>query len=529
MSGALSKAKPRQVADPSVTVGDLMEPLESFLETTGEKNVMKHLQPPPNTSWKTSTPITWLAGLATLFEDYLKVAPNAIISSKKHKTAIIRLEEKHRINFSKKNTDEFADLIDDFIRMGLSHLRSLKQQPEKKEQAFRRADKEQQKTLSHVIDLIRFDVEHQDDSQGSQHEQGPKQLAMVPFEQDHPEDVQTHPSSGSKEHCKAPPMAGDALAVFDRVLQTHQSDEAEIPITLLKSSRGHSTPAPKTESPPKKHPIKLVLTPEEEEIILRSAANASPICKDGKSQNQRFNAQKAKNKKKGKGKGKKSDRETEEGEEENKEETRTQPKKRPSAAGDSRASKSQKKDESESLEHLLKELDFRFEAVPGPDKLPRKQRRNQHTSRAYHRTQDFLVRQGYSKEVAQEEARRQSRKAGAWFDERWPLGSEVVFKKPAMKGKKVEPEELEEEELEEGEELEELEEGEADEAEEEIPIPMKKPSAKKTKKKTPISKEHDDYETPAVMKKPSQKIKDPEHTPEAQEPLRVKSEPEDID
>ena len=158
MSGALSKAKPRQVADPSVTVGDLMEPLESFLETTGDKNVMKHLQPPPNTSWKTST---WLAGLATLFEDYLKVAPNAIISSKKHKTAIIRLEEKHRINFSKKNTDEFADLIDDFIRMGLSHLRALKQQPEKKEQAFRRADKEQQKTLSHVIDLIRFDVEHQ--------------------------------------------------------------------------------------------------------------------------------------------------------------------------------------------------------------------------------------------------------------------------------------------------------------------------------------------------------------------------------
>ena len=38
MSGALSKAKPRQVADPSVTVGDLMEPLESFLEDHwGEK------------------------------------------------------------------------------------------------------------------------------------------------------------------------------------------------------------------------------------------------------------------------------------------------------------------------------------------------------------------------------------------------------------------------------------------------------------------------------------------------------------
>ena len=74
------------------------------------------------------------------------------------------MEEKHRINFSKKNTDEFADLVGGLVRMGLSHLRALKQQPEKKEQAFRRADKEKQKTLSHVIDLIRFDVEHQDDS-----------------------------------------------------------------------------------------------------------------------------------------------------------------------------------------------------------------------------------------------------------------------------------------------------------------------------------------------------------------------------
>ena len=95
--------------------------------------------------------------------------------------------------------------------------------------------------------------------------------------------------------------------------------------------------------------------------------------------------------------------------------------------------KSQKKDDSDSLENLLKDLDVRFEAVPGPEDLPRKQRRNQHTSRAYHRAQDFLVRQGFSKEVAQEEARRQSRKTGARFDERWPLGSEVVLKKPAVK------------------------------------------------------------------------------------------------
>ena len=133
-------SKPRLIADPSIGVSDLKRPLEQFIIKIGDKNIVKHIQPPPGISWKGACPVSWLAGLAPLLEEYVKVAPNGVITSKKHKIALERLEEDQKVNWTRKPTSDFLDLMDDWVRMALSHLRTLKQYSDKKDQAFRRAD-----------------------------------------------------------------------------------------------------------------------------------------------------------------------------------------------------------------------------------------------------------------------------------------------------------------------------------------------------------------------------------------------------
>ena len=137
-------AKSRLIADPSVGVSDLMEPLTKLIKEKNEKNIL----------WKSATPVAWMASLAPLFKEYIKIAPNSIISGKKHKLGVTRLEEGQKVNFTRKATVDFVDWVDDTVRMGLSHFRTLKQQPDAKERAFKRADNSQKTMLDSVLDIM---------------------------------------------------------------------------------------------------------------------------------------------------------------------------------------------------------------------------------------------------------------------------------------------------------------------------------------------------------------------------------------
>ena len=141
------------------------------MEKTKDRNLWKQIQPPHGTSWKTSTPAAWLCQLDTLFLEYIRIAPNTVISGKKHKSAICRIDETNRVNFTKKSRSDFYDLVDDAIRMGLSHLRQVKQCPARREVAYRKCDTSQQETLDKLLTYIQLGKddmsEVQDDSQNS--------------------------------------------------------------------------------------------------------------------------------------------------------------------------------------------------------------------------------------------------------------------------------------------------------------------------------------------------------------------------
>ena len=49
-------------------------------------------------------------------------------------------------------------MMDDWVRMGLAHLRILKQHADKREQAFRKCDKAQRQALDSILALINVDV-----------------------------------------------------------------------------------------------------------------------------------------------------------------------------------------------------------------------------------------------------------------------------------------------------------------------------------------------------------------------------------
>ena len=152
------QARPRLTADPTVSVADLTGPLETFMESERENNVFKVLQPPAMTSWKSGFPVGWLVSLGDLFKSYIMVAPRTILSAKKHRQAMQRLLETKKWGHSKKTNDDAADLMDDWIRMGLAHLRVLKQHPEKKEAAVRKCDKLQREALESILCLINVEV-----------------------------------------------------------------------------------------------------------------------------------------------------------------------------------------------------------------------------------------------------------------------------------------------------------------------------------------------------------------------------------
>ena len=69
-------------ADPTVGVSDLMGPLEKLVKREGSINLIKHLQPPGNVSWKSAMPVEWLCKHRQLFQDYVGVAKNSVLSGK---------------------------------------------------------------------------------------------------------------------------------------------------------------------------------------------------------------------------------------------------------------------------------------------------------------------------------------------------------------------------------------------------------------------------------------------------------------
>ena len=164
---AAARGKPRLVADPSIGVGDLLECTEAWLDELNHNRLHSAIKPPAQTTWKTAPDPGWLLSLNSLWSRLLRLAPNGMIPSKKNRQSLERLQDARNVNQGKMDKQTFADQVDEYMRIGLAQLRSLKQSELQKSRAFRKVTKEEQQQLEEVLSLL------------TEFEEEPQSLALV--------------------------------------------------------------------------------------------------------------------------------------------------------------------------------------------------------------------------------------------------------------------------------------------------------------------------------------------------------------
>ena len=170
----------RLSADPTIGVADLMAPLENYMITKGDRNILNMVRPPTGVTQKTAPDLLWLNKNYQLYLEYAKVAPNSMIPPKKHRTALERLDHHTKCNFTKATTEDWADQVDQAIRLAMKQFRDLKKEMIFRERAFRRVDSVVQKNIQKVLDhLTKVDKESHFDDEDSQ-QQGEDKAAAKP-------------------------------------------------------------------------------------------------------------------------------------------------------------------------------------------------------------------------------------------------------------------------------------------------------------------------------------------------------------
>ena len=93
-------------------------------------------------SWSKQADLDVILNYATLFQDFLSIAPNGLVSSKKLRLAVERLDSEKKVNHTKNDTQDFADRVDCIIRMTLKQLRDLKHSAAMRERLFGKVNHE---------------------------------------------------------------------------------------------------------------------------------------------------------------------------------------------------------------------------------------------------------------------------------------------------------------------------------------------------------------------------------------------------
>ena len=151
---AMAKPKQRLVADPSIGVADLLQCIECWLDEKGASSILKELEPPSGTGWKTAVDPSWITKLGGLWKKFIANAPNGVIPSKKNRTALEKLQDRRQVNQGKRNPQDFAELCDEWIRIGLAQLRSCKQSQLIRARTMRKAGPDEQEMINDLISML---------------------------------------------------------------------------------------------------------------------------------------------------------------------------------------------------------------------------------------------------------------------------------------------------------------------------------------------------------------------------------------
>ena len=152
-------------ADSSIGIADLMDPFKKFFTARGSRDLKKLLDCPMDLDWKCVPQQRWLVRNIDLFKGLLTAAPNAVVTSRKLKDALKRLQEEGAINHTRKDNSDFYDWIDMKIRIGLSQLRDLKSNSVSWDRCMKRSTAEERAELKSIMEMIVLNGTHYDDSQ----------------------------------------------------------------------------------------------------------------------------------------------------------------------------------------------------------------------------------------------------------------------------------------------------------------------------------------------------------------------------
>ena len=168
----------RAVADPAMGVSDVMRALRGFMSKSREWDLHQLTQHPQGSkafSWKTSPHPAWMAQCSDLVQELLKIAPNGLVTSSKLKTAVAKLAQERKINFTTMSEDDFQDAIDMRIRVVLSQYRAVKMSKEAAQRCLRKASDLEGEQIQKVLSRLSVDGTSTSSTQKE------TSLALVPY------------------------------------------------------------------------------------------------------------------------------------------------------------------------------------------------------------------------------------------------------------------------------------------------------------------------------------------------------------
>ena len=211
----------RLTPDPTVSVADLQKCFESLCQREGTWDIHRLLLSTKECNWKNAPDPTQLSGnISFLCQQLFKICPNGVLSSKKLKSALekLQIDKKKRINFSKMPDSECWDRLDSHIRASASHFRELKVSGQKYATCMRKASQSEKESIDKVLQFLDLRAGGFDDSQKSQ-EANPSEAATHV-----PEEGKINAKAEEEEVSTNANMDLGASAIFDRVLSKQTSD-----------------------------------------------------------------------------------------------------------------------------------------------------------------------------------------------------------------------------------------------------------------------------------------------------------------
>jgi len=144
----------RLAADPSVGVHDLCKVINEVVDQEGCRDMAKLLQSRHKVSWKTSPDGEWLGSgpVSNLCKKLFGLHSNGVLASKKMKLAILKVQnEKGRINCGRMHDSDFADSIDELVRIAASQFREIKKDFVKYSMAVRKCSEAEKANIGSVL------------------------------------------------------------------------------------------------------------------------------------------------------------------------------------------------------------------------------------------------------------------------------------------------------------------------------------------------------------------------------------------